>query len=112
MIISTLKLKPAPGKQMYVHQILHSLIGQNRVQPGCLRSAIYQDLEDCDRITYVEEWESEKDLNRHLCSDRYLKILAAMEFAGEPPEVLFHTISRTRGMDAIQEARTGQKIGY
>jgi quinol monooxygenase YgiN len=108
MIISTLKLKPALGKKMQVLQILYSTTERILGQSGCISCGIYQDIQDHERIIYMEEWESEKDMNRHLCSDRYMRILTAMEFAGEPPEIKFYSVASTKGIEAVHTARNGQ----
>jgi quinol monooxygenase YgiN len=50
----------------------------------------------------VEQWESKGDLERHIQSSLYRRILAAMEFASEAPEISFHEVSKSTGMDLIE----------
>ena len=96
MIISTLNIKPISEKQQVVLRILHSLIGSTQAETGCICCRLYQHLENKKLITYVEEWQNESDMIRHIRSERYRKILAAMDFAGELPDLRFQTFSNLR----------------
>jgi hypothetical protein len=48
-------------------------------------------------------WETEAALQEHIRSDYYRRILIACELSDHPPEVRFHHVSRTQGMDLIQQ---------
>ena len=56
-------------------------------------------------MLYVEQWESEEDLQRHIRSDLYRRILEAMELSCRSPEVSFHSVSATAGMELIEALR-------
>jgi hypothetical protein len=45
-------------------------------------------------------------LDRHIRPKLYFRVLSAMEFANEPPEIYFHEISETRGFEYIEALRT------
>jgi len=53
----------------------------------------------------VEEWESQADLDKHIRTDDFRKILAVMDISNEPPEIKFNTVSKTVGMEFIERIR-------
>ena len=55
------------------------------------------------RLLLLEEWDSRDDLEEHIRSDDFRKVLTVIDMASEPPKVEFHMDSHIRGMDFIQE---------
>ncbi len=56
--------------------------------PAC---RILQDVEDANILTYLVTWETQEDLEEHLRSDRFRRLLPYIEMSREPPEVEFST---------------------
>jgi hypothetical protein len=54
-------------------------------------------------------WRSEEELERHLRSDEYHKVLLVLEMASKQPEIRFDTISSSTGIEAIEKARSHPK---
>ena len=105
MVISTLRIVTAPRSRVGVVRALAAQLGPTRVQPGCFRCDLYQDLENGDVITLVEEWESQAALGLRLGSEEYRSILAAIELSREQPVIHFDTIIRRAGLEVIAAAR-------
>jgi quinol monooxygenase YgiN len=105
MVISTLRIVTAPHSRVGVVRALAAQLGPTRVQPGCSRCDLYQDLENGDVITLVEEWESQSALGLRLGSEEYRSVLAAIELAREQPVIHFDTIIRRAGLEVIVAAR-------
>lgn len=57
---------------------------------------------------YMERWDSEPELHRHIQSDLYSRVLAAAELSHTPPEFNFHYVNTSRGMDLIAALRSQQ----
>ncbi len=57
------------------------------------------------RILYMECWDSEEELHRHIRSDMYRRVLEAMELSRVSPEVQFHRVTEAKGMDLIGALR-------
>lgn len=106
MIISTLRLVTAVRSRAHVLQVLSAQLGFTRAQSGCLRCDLYQEVENRNVITLIEEWESPADLSARLRSEEYRAILAAIELSREEPEVHFDTVIRRGGLEVIASART------
>lgn len=60
------KVKVNPGKTEYFKQAVAELALETRAEAGCLFYELYQMLEDETIFFFVEEWESESNLQAHL----------------------------------------------
>ncbi len=97
MLISTLRIVTASRSRAEVIRTLAAQLGPTRVQPGCRKCDLYQDVESPEAITPVEEWESQADLDPRLRSEDYRAVLAAIELSQEPPVIHFDTVTRRSG---------------
>ena len=104
-MLVTLRVTVPAQKLREILQTLRVLVGPTRVAPGCVSCRLYQDGEDENVLSLMEEWRTEADLQRHLRSEQYRKILAIMETAVEPPEIKINTVSHIAGIEAIVAAR-------
>jgi quinol monooxygenase YgiN len=105
MIQATIRMTIPPQKSAAVLGILRPVVEFCRIDPGCLSSNIYMDLLDKSVLLLEQVWSTEEDLDRHLRSDEYRNLLLAMELAVRRPEVRFHTISGSTGIETIEKAR-------
>ena len=105
MVISTLRILTAPKSRAEVVRILAAQLGATRLQPGCLRCNLYQDIENRQTITFVEEWESQAELDLRLHSEGYRSVLAAIELAQKQPIIRFDTVTRRGGLEIVASAR-------
>lgn len=79
-----------------------------RLKHGCMGSDVYEQ-SDGRKILYMEKWRSKEDMNRHIRSDLYMRVLNAIELASEPPEISFYEGTETTGIELIEEIRTGME---
>ena len=105
MVTTTFRIVVYPERLDDVLRTVRPLIGRMRDQPGCMGLKIYQDVDNPNAVTLVEEWSSETDLKRHIASDDFKKILAVLDLSREPPEVRFDTPSGTAGMEYVEAVR-------
>ena len=105
MVISTLRILTGPQSRAGVVRTLTAQLEPTRVQPGCRKCDLYQDVEDQGAITLVEEWESQADLDLRLRSEDYRAVLAAIELSREQPVIHFDTVIRRAGLEMIVAAR-------
>ncbi len=105
MIHAIVRMDMATDKLDEALQILHSIVEQTRAEAGCVSCSVYQDTEIENQIVFAQEWRSEEDLQRHLRSEEYQKVLLVMEMACTPPEIRFDTINKTIGIEYIEKAR-------
>ena len=105
MIIATIRMDISPQKRGEALKILKSIVEGNRVLPGCLSCRIYECIEEDNVLMYEEMWKGEEELEQHLRSDEYRKVLLVMEMALHHPEVGFNTLSSSTGIETIEKAR-------
>jgi quinol monooxygenase YgiN len=103
MVISTLRILTASRSRAEVVRTLAAQLGPTRVQPGCRKCDLYQDIEHPEAITLVEEWESQADLDPRLRSEDYRAVLAAIELSQEPPVIHFDTVTRRMGSGVLRQ---------
>jgi len=105
MVISTLRIVPSPKQRSEVLEILLSVLGPTEIQPGCLSCGVYEEKGPDHAVLFRAHWETELALHEHICSDFYPRLLVACELSNRPPEVCFHHVSTTQGMDLIEQLR-------
>jgi quinol monooxygenase YgiN len=84
-------------------QVLRSLVGPVRAEPGCSATRLLRDVDEWHAVTFVEEWRDPESLQRHLQGSSFRKILAVIELAATAPTVEIDSISSRRGFDLVEE---------
>jgi quinol monooxygenase YgiN len=105
VVISTVRVFPSRDERREVLGILRSVQGPTEAQPNCQSCRIYEEDGFEHAILYMERWDSETDFERHVRSELYRRILAALEVSQKRPEISFDYASKTRGMDLIEDLR-------
>ncbi|MCX6552881.1 MAG: antibiotic biosynthesis monooxygenase [Acidobacteria bacterium] len=105
MIIGTVRILPPLDRQGVVREVLQSVQGPVRAQPGCNACDIYYEQGPEPAIVFIERWDSDEALEAHLCSDMYRRILGAIELSGGRPEIRFEHVSASEGMELIERLR-------
>ena len=94
-----------PEQFRSVATALHSVMMATRAEPGCLNCSLATELGKRVTIQFVEAWESEESLKRHVRSDRFVTLAGLMESSTEAPRVDFALPSGPRGLDYAGEVR-------
>ncbi len=110
MILVTLSVSAPPNRRDEMIEVFWTLLGPLRVEPGCLACGLYAELCDGDGLLYMEEWETAEELEQHMRSARYERLLAVMETSARPPVLRFQTISDSRGMEYLEAVRLGKTL--
>jgi quinol monooxygenase YgiN len=105
MILSIVNIVPSGGKRQEILDILFSVKGPTLAAPGCLACSIYEEQGEEQAIVYYQLWQTPEEMYRHIRSALYSRVLQAMELSTREPEIRFHTISETRGMELIESLR-------
>jgi quinol monooxygenase YgiN len=107
MILSFIKLIPQSEKRQAMIDILRTMEALTKIKPGCLCCCTYEQADERHAVLYVERWESREALNIHVQSSMYMRLLTAMELAGEAPEIQFYEVEKTMGIELIEALRAG-----
>lgn len=105
VVISTLRIFPSRDERRQLLAILRSVQGPTLAQPHCQSCRVYEEDGFEHAILYIERWDSEAEFERHVRSELYRRILAAVEVSHKQPEISFDYVSHTRGMDLIEALR-------
>ncbi|MGH7492603.1 MAG: putative quinol monooxygenase [bacterium] len=105
MIIASVRIVLLSEKRDEILEVLSHVQGLMRSLSGCLSCAIYEEYGEPPAILYLEQWRSKEDLYRHIRSPWYLQVLAAMDLASEQPEISFHEVANSHGMELIEALR-------
>lgn len=107
MVITSIRLHPREAHRAEALEILRSIQGPVLVSEGCLNCRVGDEQDEDHAISLSETWEDEHSLHQHLRSDLFNKILCAFDLSSMAPEVHFHNVSETHGLDLIEKIRSG-----
>jgi quinol monooxygenase YgiN len=93
MILVIIRMRVPPEKRKELSQTIVSLIGSLRTEKGCLRCDFCQCVENENELRILEEWDTRKNLDCHLKSERFKVLRGAMNLLREPYEMVFHTVA-------------------
>ena len=110
MILSKLRLFPAPEQRGQVLATLRSVLGPIQDQASCVGVHLYEEVGAEAAVLYVEEWESEPEFREHARSALYRRVLAAIDLSSSTPEVCFYHVSTVEGLELIQQLRSPGRI--
>jgi quinol monooxygenase YgiN len=105
VVFSIIRIFPSPKQHNQVIEILRSVQDLTRPVPGCVGCWLSEEDFLHNHVRYAEQWDSEEALNRHIRSDLYRRVLAAMELSRHSPEVTFHYTTSSRGFEVIESLR-------
>jgi quinol monooxygenase YgiN len=110
MIIVKIIMNALSEKRKEVLQTLLSTIDAIRQEKGCRRYQVFQDIEDENVFSLVQEWETREDLEHHIRTDRFSVLLGTKILLNEQQDIQIHTVLHTEG-NAIVNAVRGKRKG-
>jgi quinol monooxygenase YgiN len=111
MMQASFRIVAPEGKREEVLDVLLCLKGPTEVASGCRACRILQDVEDDHVLTYQVQWDVQGELEEHLRSERFRRLLPYIEMSLEPPEVAFSTIDQVHGIEFLIAVLTSKPIG-
>jgi quinol monooxygenase YgiN len=98
MLQATYRIVAPAGKRGEVVAVLLGLKGPAEVSRGCVACQLYQDLEDPNALTCIQQWDTRENLESHLRSERFRRLIPYIETSVEKPEVAFSAIRKIQGI--------------
>jgi len=109
VILATLRMIVRPERRTDLLVTMRGMLEPTRVERGCLSYRLYEDIENRDAFLLLEEWATQDDLERHISQDHQRRLLAIMDLLREQPQLQFHTVTHTAGMDLMENVlNTGE----
>ena len=97
MIIGTVRILPTPGRHDAVIEVLRSVQGPVRAQPGCVACDVFDEQGPEPAVVLLERWETTEAFEHHLRSEAYRRVIAAVELSGAQPDDPLRTRRVGRG---------------
>ncbi|MGC1297852.1 MAG: antibiotic biosynthesis monooxygenase family protein [Alloacidobacterium sp.] len=105
MIIEKIGMLAPPERREDLRRAFSSILGPTCVEPGCISCALYQEAGNPNRFCLETRWKTDQELIRHLRSEQYRSLLILLELGSEPPQIEFHEVVETKGLELIHEVR-------
>ena len=105
MIVVRIVMNVLPEKQKELVQTILSMIGPMEKEAGCLSCALFCNVEDKNLLHLFEEWQTRKDLDRHLRSEMFSVLLGTKSLLCDPSQIQIHTVSLSEGMESVNATR-------
>ena len=94
------------GNREKVLELLQFSVDRLRTRHGCLGCGVYESGDDKETVLYLERWESEEQLHRHIRSNIYLGVLNAIDLSDGPREISFYNVLDMKSIELIVALRT------
>jgi quinol monooxygenase YgiN len=93
------------GQARPLTMALHSLAAEVRTLHGCRGCSVSTDLANQGTVRYVEDWQTEDDLQGRLQAETFAHLATLIEDAINPPRVEFSLPSGSRGLNYVEEVQ-------
>lgn len=107
--LSILRIFPSQDKRRQVVSLLRSVQGPIQAEPDCAACRICEEVGQEGAILYLEGWRSREQFERHVRSNLYRNVLEAMELSRIQPEIEFHRVLESRGMEVLEALRAARE---
>jgi hypothetical protein len=106
MVRLTVTLRAASASDAFkLLDTLRFLTASTSLERGCLDCAAWSERDFT--VHYSESWATEADARRRVKSTAFTSLLGVMEYGTAPPLVQFDFVAVTRGLDYVEEVRSG-----
>jgi quinol monooxygenase YgiN len=86
-----------------LEEALRSLMIPMMLTDGCLDCSTW--VEPDWTVHYLEDWATEAHMRARVQSDVFTRLLSVIEASEEQPRVQFDFVTKTRGLDYVEEVR-------
>ena len=111
MIQATFRVVTPGDKQQELIEVLSCMKEPTEALDGCRGYQILQDMDDRRAISWLERWDCIADLEAHVRSDRFRRLLPYIEMSVIPPEVMVGEIDPLLGMEFIVNTIVSEPAG-
>lgn len=105
MIIGTVRILPPPNRRRDVLEVLRSLQGPVRAQPGCVACDVLDEQGPEPAVVLLERWETREAFEEHLRSEAYRRVIGAVELSGAEPSISFEQVEAVEGLELVERLR-------
>jgi quinol monooxygenase YgiN len=110
MIVAHVRVTAPNGRRHEMVKALHSVICPTRFEKGCMACDIFEEVDNPGVLHVVARWQTQEDLEGHLRSARYARLLAIAEASAESPVIAFHWVAASQGLPYVAQVRLGGSV--
>lgn len=110
MVTMTITMDIKSEKRRELLQTLYELLPFLSKELGCCDIQVYVDHENLQRVTLLEVWESQKDMERYMRSNFFAVLRGAMQLLTHSSDITFSAIPQSLPMRAIRIDRYGEIV--
>jgi quinol monooxygenase YgiN len=108
MVIAVLEMMLPRGNEAVTIRALRAFWDSTCARPGCVGGGVFREI-GSENALYVEMWQEAAQLETHIRSRAYQRLLALMDTAAARPELRFNFVAETRGLGWVEQLRLGGK---
>jgi quinol monooxygenase YgiN len=94
----------APDKREGVLRLLQSVTGITESKAGCSHCGVFRETSSEDQeFLYTETWDTEIQFEQHVHSEEFKRVLEALDFSINEPQVTVGALSGQGGLDYLRK---------
>jgi quinol monooxygenase YgiN len=105
MLLTIVKIYPKAEYRDIVVDVFKSLKGPLGSVTECLECSVTVATDGDVEVCYMEKWQTREAMEKHLRSTRFSRVLEAMEYSRQPPELTFFNLTKVGGLDLVEKIR-------
>ena len=105
MFIVRITMHVLPEKRKEFLQTLLSFIGPPEKEIGCLSYDIFCEIHDKYLFNLISEWETRRQVNHHIRSERFRVLLGTKSLLCKPLKIQILTFLDSEGIEAVNSVR-------
>jgi len=110
-VVTTIRIPATPECADDAVVALRSVVGPTLANRACGECRVLRDEADECFVVFYERWLSFAAFERHIRSDLYLRVLAAIDMAAETPTVRIECMGQKWDLDLVKELRMKSEKG-
>lgn len=91
-------------KRFDVIQTIQTVIEPTLAITACSNCGLYSDVMNDDVLVFLEEWNSQKALLKHLRSSEFNKVLICLDLATDKPDFFIYRAEKNEGLEFVEKA--------
>jgi quinol monooxygenase YgiN len=104
MILANLRMTVQSERREEFLRLVKGTFNYSNSDPGCIGCRFYHDLDHEDTFALVEKWNTQEHLDSHIRLVIFRMLLRVMDILSGPPEIYFHEVAHTTGLETISAA--------
>ena len=112
MTLIRITMNVLPEKRKEFLQTLLSFSGLPENEKGCLSYDIFCEIHNQNVFNLISEWETRRQVNHHITSERFSVLLGTKSLLSEPLKIQILTVSGSEGVETVNSIRKKEESEF